>query len=61
MATRFVLSGPGLALAALLAAAFFAWVLLKEGMQVQPAIGGGAVLAGILLARERPRAPLLPL
>ena len=43
------------------AAAFFAWVLLSEGMQVQQAIGGVAVLAGILLARERPRAPLPPL
>jgi drug/metabolite transporter (DMT)-like permease len=37
------------------AATILAWLLLGEGMQIQQALGGVAVLAGIYLARERPR------
>ena len=37
------------------AATMLAWLLLGEGMQIQQALGGVAVLAGIYLARERPR------
>jgi drug/metabolite transporter (DMT)-like permease len=35
------------------AATLLAWLLLNEGLRAQQAIGGIAVLAGILLARER--------
>lgn len=35
------------------AATLLAWLLLDEGLRVQQAIGGLAVLTGILLARER--------
>lgn len=35
------------------AATLLAWLLLNEGLRTQQAIGGVAVLAGILLARER--------
>ncbi|MEQ8247190.1 MAG: DMT family transporter [Alphaproteobacteria bacterium] len=36
-------------------ATILAWVLLGQGMQVQQALGGVTVLAGIFLARERSR------